>query len=285
MIAQSDIDVQFISARKCIVLRGRWDDPYTNRTFKKPRLLDIDHIVPLSNAHSSGASEWNRTKKRDFANNFDNLVAVYRSANRSKGDKSPDEWKPSNADYHCEYAQRWIQVKDEWQLSVTAAEKQALAAMLGTCPASPVVVVPTPVDTPTPEQLVLIPTIKPTSVLPTQTPVKKGCDREGKYITLDKCPTLKNDDVVRVEGKVKAGYKVSDVFVKVVDSYVPIAGVPQDRSYEVKQIKLVNNLISVEQEVKDLRIGNNDDVSLIFHVKGEKDGKVYRDSFPVEVVQ
>lgn len=124
---------------------GQWYDPYTDNTYIAPRRLDIDHIVPLSNAHSSGASEWNRIKKRDFANDFDNLIAVYSSANRSKGDKSPDLWKPTNSEYHCEYAQRWIQIKEEWQLSVTAAEKQALTAMLGTCPTSPVVVVPTPV--------------------------------------------------------------------------------------------------------------------------------------------
>ena len=55
------------------------------------------------------------------------------TSNRSKGDQDPSEWKPPRRDYWCTYAQSWIAVKTYWKLSVTAAEKTALAEMLGSC--------------------------------------------------------------------------------------------------------------------------------------------------------
>ena len=44
-------------------------------------------MVPLKEAHISGASGWTKEKKRQFANDEENLLAVSRSANRSKGAK------------------------------------------------------------------------------------------------------------------------------------------------------------------------------------------------------
>ncbi len=75
--------------------------------------------------------------KSEFANRLlspDNLIAVSASANRSKGAKAPDEWKPENKDYWCEYAYDWIRIKYNWFLTVTSSEWEALLEMIETCP-------------------------------------------------------------------------------------------------------------------------------------------------------
>ena len=120
----------------CNVVGGRWQSVYDNRTLSDPREVDIDHMVPLANAWRSGADEWDDAKRADFANDLTRpqLFAVSASANRSKGDQDPAQWKPPNRDYWCEYAQDWITVKHFWRLSVTTAEKVTLTDMLERCP-------------------------------------------------------------------------------------------------------------------------------------------------------
>ena len=102
--------------------------------------LDIDHMIPLKNAHDSGGWQWSKEKKKDFANDLldpDHLIAVTSSANRKKGARSPDQWKPSNQVYWCEYARDWIRIKSNWELSVTSRESEALQLMLSTCESNP----------------------------------------------------------------------------------------------------------------------------------------------------
>ena len=120
----------------CAVASGRWLDPYTATTYTSPGELDIDHVVPLANAWVSGASTWSSQQRVSFANDLDapELVAVSYVVNRSKGDRSPDEWKPPNHGDWCEYAKAWVSVKARWHLTITGAEKAALASMLFGCP-------------------------------------------------------------------------------------------------------------------------------------------------------
>ena len=62
------------------------------------------------------------------------LVAVTASANRSKGAKGPEDWRPPDETYWCQYGKDWVAVKVEWELAVTPAEFEALGEMLVTCP-------------------------------------------------------------------------------------------------------------------------------------------------------
>ena len=135
LILESTVTVT-LSLNGCDVIAGRWTDIYTGQVFTDPSLLDIDHMVPLANAHRSGGAAWDNARKRAFANDLglaDALIAVSASANRSKSDRSPDEGLPPSAGSHCRYAIAWIDVKYQWTLTVTSAEKSRLQDLLRAC--------------------------------------------------------------------------------------------------------------------------------------------------------
>ncbi|GGO84155.1 hypothetical protein GCM10011584_01040 [Nocardioides phosphati] len=122
------------------VLAGSWLDPYTGRRIdltdaKAPdqaQAVQIDHVVPLSEAWSSGAWRWPAERRAEFANDLGELLAVDGPTNASKGDDDPAAWRPRKA-YQCTYARRWITVKAAWHLDVDASERRALEEMLGFC--------------------------------------------------------------------------------------------------------------------------------------------------------
>jgi Protein of unknown function (DUF1524)/Excalibur calcium-binding domain len=119
----------------CTMTAGTWLDPYTGRTLTDSSEVDIDHVVPLANAWRSGAgiSGWSLTDREAYANDPEVLLSADAGANRAKGDKGPEAWKPPNQDYWCEYARRWIWIKSDWRLTVNPAEKSSLRQMLETC--------------------------------------------------------------------------------------------------------------------------------------------------------
>jgi Protein of unknown function (DUF1524) len=119
----------------CHPTAGKWYSVYDSTWITDSSGVDIDHIVPLAEAWKSGASAWTTAKRQEFANNLtiSQLIAVSASSNRSKGDRDPSEWKPTNTSVHCIYAREWIWVKYTYKLSLQSAEKTALTQMLGTC--------------------------------------------------------------------------------------------------------------------------------------------------------
>jgi 5-methylcytosine-specific restriction endonuclease McrA len=120
---------------ECSITAGTWLDPYTGRTMDDPSEVDIDHVVPLANAWRSGAGSagWSDADREAYANDPEVLLSADAGANREKGDKGPEAWKPPNHDYWCEYARRWIWIKSDWHLTVNPAEKSSLRKILGTC--------------------------------------------------------------------------------------------------------------------------------------------------------
>jgi Protein of unknown function (DUF1524) len=119
----------------CYPTAGSWFSIMDEQTVSEPSDATVDHMVPLANAWRSGADEWDDTKRGDFANDLEHaqLIIATQSANSSKGDQAPDEWKPPNTDYHCDYARQWIHVKSVWTLNITETEKGALDDMLNQC--------------------------------------------------------------------------------------------------------------------------------------------------------
>ncbi|GAA3294456.1 HNH endonuclease [Dactylosporangium vinaceum] len=119
----------------CKITAGAWHSPYDDKDLTDPQALDIDHMVPLAAAWRSGAGKWTDDQRKDFANDLTRpqLFAVSLQSNRSKGDQDPSTWKPPNHAFWCTYATDWVTVKAYYKLSVTQAEKTALADMLATC--------------------------------------------------------------------------------------------------------------------------------------------------------
>lgn len=80
----------------------------SNSASRAPK-VDIDHMVTLKNAWISGAWASTTTKRDSFANDLTDpqLFAVTDNVNESKGDRSPDAWKPPLTSYYCTYARAW----------------------------------------------------------------------------------------------------------------------------------------------------------------------------------
>jgi hypothetical protein len=117
------------------VIAGRWYDPYTDKIFSKPQDLDIDHFVPLGEAHKSGGCNWDAAQKKYYANALmyeEELIAVSKRANRQKGQKDPAKWLPTNEDYHCEYVSNWVLIKNRWGLWIDIEEKIAIEEVIQT---------------------------------------------------------------------------------------------------------------------------------------------------------
>ena len=122
--------------KRASVESGRWLDPYTGKTFTVAKVLDVDHMVPLMNAHVSGGWLWDWEHRREYANDQSfpqHLIAVSKSANRSKGAKGPESWKPPVQDYWCEYATNWESIKQRWNLSMTQQERESIKEMKSLC--------------------------------------------------------------------------------------------------------------------------------------------------------
>ncbi len=119
----------------CYPTSGSWYSEWDGLTATAASDIDIDHVVALSEAWHSGASEWTTDRRQDFANDLTGpqLIAVTDDVNVSKSDNDPAEWVPPLAGKHCAYSKMWIHTKYRWGLTLDSAEKTALQGMLNTC--------------------------------------------------------------------------------------------------------------------------------------------------------
>lgn len=111
------------------VTTGKWVSPYDGKTFTVASKLDIDHLVPLEEAWTSGGYSWSVTKRTAYANDIgyaSSLVAVSAHEKQVKGDREPNAYLPASKGYVCAYVRNYIAVKYRWGLSVDVAEKTAL---------------------------------------------------------------------------------------------------------------------------------------------------------------
>lgn len=134
MVLQRDGDGVEVGTN-CAPTSGSWTSPYDGDTWTAPGDVDIDHMVPLAAAWRSGAADWTTAQRETFANDLSSpqLWAVTDNVNQSKGDQTPDTWKPPLQSEWCRYARAFTHVKAQYDLTVNSAEQSALSDMLGTC--------------------------------------------------------------------------------------------------------------------------------------------------------
>lgn len=133
LIKQSLTPVIFDTSDQCRVDKGKWYDPYSGKTFIDDDDLDIDHIVPLGYASARNGAAWSKERKEQFANDSENLIAVYKSLNRQKGAAGPTEWMPPNHPYRCEYLTRFDAIMKKYQLTYFPSEQRVINRMFKAC--------------------------------------------------------------------------------------------------------------------------------------------------------
>ncbi|MFB7277182.1 HNH endonuclease family protein [Streptomyces hydrogenans] len=126
-------------AASCALTGGSWLSKYDNIVVTDAARLDVDHFVPLAEVFDSEQTPWSPARREAYANDqdsLDTLIAVTAASNRSKADKDPAEWLPSDASYHCAYAATWVGTKLRWDLAADEAERHALLGLAEGCPAT-----------------------------------------------------------------------------------------------------------------------------------------------------
>ena len=125
-----------VGTRECKVIAGQLLDPFSGKviTFSTTKvIIDIDHVVALSNAWQTGAAYFDKNKRSQIANDPLNLLAVDSKLNRQKGDGDAATWLPPSKAFRCEYVARQVAVKAKYGLWVTQPEKVAIDKILSTC--------------------------------------------------------------------------------------------------------------------------------------------------------
>ncbi len=124
--------------KECVVISGTLKDRYTGETIEfskeKASEIQIDHVVALQNAWVTGAFQWSKDKRTEFANDPLNLLAADGKTNSAKGSGDAATWLPPNKGFRCDYVARQIAVKSKYGAWVTPAEKKAISGILKGCP-------------------------------------------------------------------------------------------------------------------------------------------------------
>ena len=123
----------------CFAQSGTLRDPYRGETIAFVRgpstsdAVQVDHVVSLADAWYKGARDWDDKRRRDFANDPRNLLAVSAKGNFDKAFRDAASWLPPNVGFRCAFVARQIEVKAAYGLWVSEKEKKAMTAVLAGC--------------------------------------------------------------------------------------------------------------------------------------------------------
>jgi hypothetical protein len=132
LVKESLVPVTF-ARNTCTVKTGKWMDFYTGEFFFNAPEVEIDHVVPVKLAHDLGGFAWDKTRKREFYNDTDNLVITSKRNNAQKSANDITVWQPAKKDRACAQAKRWVKIKQRYHLPISPTETEYLK-MLEPCP-------------------------------------------------------------------------------------------------------------------------------------------------------
>lgn len=93
-----------------------YKDPYTDKEITDIKILDFDHIVPISYCNKFSDLSWSNEQKNKFAQDENVGVSVLNKENRSKGAKGPSEWLPKAN--QGDYCLTWLLIAKEYGLAL-----------------------------------------------------------------------------------------------------------------------------------------------------------------------
>ncbi|OIH92825.1 HNH endonuclease family protein [Curtobacterium sp. MCBA15_001] len=123
----------------CRVMSGVLVSPYTGQTVDFVRgettstLVQIDHVVALENAWTTGAQQLTEAERQALANDPENLFAVDQHSNAQKRSGDAATWLPADTAFRCTYVEHQITVKSTYRLWVVPAERDAMLRVLARC--------------------------------------------------------------------------------------------------------------------------------------------------------
>ena len=121
-----------VEARIVESLAGAIYGPYTGTCFDSTRETDIEHIVARSEAHDSGLCAQPVDRRKEFARDLLNLTLASPGVNRDqKRDHDAADWLPDLN--QCWFADRVVQIKTKYNLTVDPDERDALEEVLSAC--------------------------------------------------------------------------------------------------------------------------------------------------------
>jgi len=140
ILARDLVDETFKpGTNNCVVATGTLAEQYTGASIRFVRsqatgnAVQIDHVVPLSDAWQKGAQQLSADQREELANDPLNLIASDGTTNSAKGDKDAATWLPPNRAFRCEYVAIQVAVKAKYNLWATTAEHEAIFGTLQGC--------------------------------------------------------------------------------------------------------------------------------------------------------
>ena len=131
---------QSVEQRIVEQLNGLVYGPYTGTHFEDTGQTDIEHIVARSEAHDSGLCAADAETKKQFASDLLNLTLASPEVNRQqKSARDAAEWLPDLN--QCWFANRVVQVRQEYRLTIDETEAAALETVLSGCSSVDIVII------------------------------------------------------------------------------------------------------------------------------------------------
>jgi hypothetical protein len=129
---------QSVEDKIIAAMGGKIYGPYTGRYFDSKSDTDIEHIVAASEGHDSGLCQATAAERKEFATDLLNLTLATPRVNRcsslGKCGKDAYEWLPPKN--KCWFAQRNVDIRKKYSLTIDRREADLLEAVLSHCPST-----------------------------------------------------------------------------------------------------------------------------------------------------